>query len=147
MIRPEEVKKKERKKERKKAKSEYPMKTNMDGEVSVKIGMKIRWNKLRFLLKITGILRHSEILMGPGASRLESKVRVHSRAGAGSQNEVWGAHTGSCYKAPLPRITAHTRTLTPPHKYVPLTNYTPLDPQHFVLFQLNASPHHLQPWS
>ena len=88
MIRPEEVKKKEIKKERKKAKAEYPMKINMDGEVSVKIGMKIRWNKLRFLLKITGILRHSEILMGPGASRLESKVRVHSRAGAGSQNEV-----------------------------------------------------------
>ena len=73
------------------------------------------------------ILRHSEILMGPGALRLESKVRVHSRAGAGGQGEVWGVHIGSCDKAPLSRITAHTRTLTPPDKYVPLTNYTPFD--------------------
>lgn len=124
MIRPEEVKKKKRKKESKirtSSENEY-------GEVSVKIGMKMRWNKLGFLLKITGILRHSEILMGPGASRLESKVRVHSRTGAGSQNEVWGVHIGSCYKAPLSRITAHTRTLTLPHKYVPFTNYMPLDP-------------------
>ena len=145
MIRPEEVKKK--KKEKKESKIRTSNETKYGRRGVVKIGMKIRWNKLRFLLKITGILRHSEILMGPGASRLESKVRVHSRAGAGSQNEVWGTHTGSCYKAPLPRITAHTRTLTPPHNNVPLTNYTPLDPQHFVLFQLNASPPHLQPWS
>ena len=123
MIRPEEVKK-----ERKQASKIRTSNETKYREVSIKIGMKMRWTKLGFLLKITGILRHSEILMGPGALRLESKVRVHSRAGAGGQGEVWGVHIGSCYKAPLSRITAHTRTLTPPDKYVPLTNYTPFDP-------------------
>ena len=54
--------------------------------------------------------------------------RHPAELGAGGQGEVWGVHIGSCDKAPLSRITAHTRTLTPPDKYVPLTNYTPFDP-------------------
>ena len=70
MIRPEEVKK-----ERKRASKTRTSNETKYREVSIKIGMKMIWNKLGFLLKITGILRNSEIVMGPGASRLESKVR------------------------------------------------------------------------
>lgn len=65
--------------------------------------------------------------MGLEVPRLESKIRVQSRAGASGQGCL-GAHTGSFGKDSLPRISTHT-TSTPTSS----THTFPLQPPHLPL--------------